>query len=115
MNQQKKRILILGGGFAGMYAALELDKTLARRDDCIVTMIDRQNFFLFTPMLHEVAASDLDITSIVNPTRELLKHTTFLQGDVTEIDLKTKTVKVGHCGGREQHAGQHREECRLRG
>jgi NADH dehydrogenase len=102
MNKEsKKRVLILGGGFAGMYAALELDKTLARRDDVIVTLIDRQNFFLFTPMLHEVAASDLDITSIVNPTRELLKHITFLQGDVTQIDLNTKSVKVAHCGGRE--------------
>ncbi|HEY9777112.1 MAG TPA: NAD(P)/FAD-dependent oxidoreductase [Planktothrix sp.] len=97
----KKRVLIVGGGFAGMYAALELDKRLARRADVSVTMVDRQNFFLFTPMLHEVAASDLDITSIVNPMRELLKHVTFLQGDVTQIDLASRRVVLQHCGGTE--------------
>ena len=49
-----RRILILGGGFGGIYAALELEKVLARREDLEVTLITRDNFFLFTPMLHEV-------------------------------------------------------------
>ena len=62
-----KRIVILGGGFAGLYAAMELEKTLARDPEVEITLVNRENFFLFTPMLHEVAASDLDITAIVNP------------------------------------------------
>jgi len=99
----KKRVLVLGGGFAGIYAAMELDKTLARQTDITVTLIDRQNFFLFTPMLHEVAASDLDITSIVNPIRQLLNRTTFLQGMVTAVDLDKKQVTFTHCGGCEEN------------
>ena len=65
----KKRIVILGGGFAGLYVALELEKELARSNDFEFTLINRDNFFVFTPMLHEVAASDLDLTTIVNPVR----------------------------------------------
>ena len=71
---KKNRVLILGGGFGGLYAALEFEK---RRDpDFEVTLISQENFFLFTPMLHEVAASDLDLTHIVNPIRKILRHVT---------------------------------------
>jgi NADH:ubiquinone reductase (H+-translocating) len=69
---QKTRILILGGGFAGLYAAIRLEATLARSPDVEITLINRDNFFLFTPMLHEVAASDLDLSNIVSPVRQLL-------------------------------------------
>ncbi len=54
----KTRVLIAGGGFAGLYAAKYFDKTLARGSDVEVTLISRENFILFTPMLHEVAAGD---------------------------------------------------------
>ena len=75
MIQQKKiKILILGGGFGGIYTALELEKRLARRPEVELTLVNRDNFFLFTPMLHEVAASDLDPTDIVNPIRKLLRR-----------------------------------------
>ena len=70
-----KRIVILGGGFGGVYAALHLEKLLARKRDVEVCLISRDNFFLFTPMLHEIAASDLEITNIVNPLRKLLRRT----------------------------------------
>jgi len=77
----KKQIVILGGGFAGLYTALEFERTLARDDSFEVTLVNHDNFFLFTPMLHEVAASDLDITHIVNPIRKLLRRVRFFQGD----------------------------------
>jgi NADH dehydrogenase len=66
-NKTPKRILIVGGGFAGLTVAMELESKLARDPSVEVTLINRENFFLFTPMLHEVAASDLDLTTIVNP------------------------------------------------
>lgn len=53
------KIVIAGGGFAGLSAAMHLDKTLARRVDIEVTLISRENFILFTPMLHEVVGGDL--------------------------------------------------------
>lgn len=92
----KTKIVILGGGFAGLHAAMHLDNTLARDPDVEITLINRDNFFLFTPMLHEVAASDLDLTNIVNPVRQLLRRVSFFAGEVESIDLEGKQVKVSH-------------------
>jgi len=95
----KTRILILGGGFGGVYAALEFEKR--REANFEVTLISQENFFLFTPMLHEVAASDLDLTHIVNPIRKLLRHVRFFEGDVQSIDLASRRVVISH--GFDQH------------
>src|SRR5215470_407808 len=92
----RKKIVIAGGGFGGFYAALELDRWLFRFPDVDVTLVNRDNFFLFTPMLHEVAASDLDITNIVNPVRKLLSRVEFFDGDVETIDLEKRIVRVSH-------------------
>ena len=67
-----KRIVILGAGFAGLYAALEFERRAARDPGVEVLLIDPQNFLLFTPMLHEVASGALDPSSIVVPIREAL-------------------------------------------
>lgn len=101
MSIGKPRVLILGGGFGGMYAALEFERALARGADLDVTLVNHNNFFLFTPMLHEVAASDLDITNIVSPVRRLLRRVTFFHGDIESIDLMNKRVGVSH--GHEEH------------
>src|SRR4051794_2132669 len=66
-----------------------------------ITLVSRDNFFLFTPMLHEVAASDLDITHIVSPLRTLLKRTQIFIGDVDAVDLERRRVDVSH--GFERH------------
>ena len=50
----KTHVLILGGGFGGLYAALHLDKTIARDQDIEVTLVSRDNYSLFTPMLSEL-------------------------------------------------------------
>ena len=92
----KKRIIILGGGFGGVYAAIHLEKLLARVDAVEICLISHDNFFLFTPMLHEIAASDLEITNIVNPLRKLLRKVEVLVGDVNEIDLPNKRVLISH-------------------
>ena len=97
----RKQVLILGGG---LYTALGLEKTLARESHVRVTLINRENHSLFTPMLHEVAASDLDTTHIVNPLRKLLRHVQFFNGEVTNIDLPSKQVTAVH--GPERHAHQ---------
>ncbi|NOT23261.1 MAG: NAD(P)/FAD-dependent oxidoreductase [Nitrospiraceae bacterium] len=101
MADRKPRILILGGGFGGMYVALEFERALAQGADLDVTLVNRDNFFLFTPMLHEVAASDLDITNIVSPVRKLLRRVTFFHGAVESIDLINKRVGLSH--GHEEH------------
>jgi NADH:ubiquinone reductase (H+-translocating) len=98
-KSRAKRVLILGGGFGGIYAALEFEK---RQDpDFEVTLISQDNFFLFTPMLHEVAASDLDLTHIVNPIRKMLRYVHFFEGEVRSFDVVKHEVVVSH--GSDQH------------
>jgi NADH dehydrogenase len=98
----RRRVVILGGGFGGLYAALRLGKTLAREPEVEILLVNRENFFLFTPMLHEVAASDLDLTHIVNPVRKLPKREEFFDGDVDAMDLPGRKVVISH--GAEHHA-----------
>jgi NADH dehydrogenase len=100
--KQKSKILILGGGFAGVEVARELEKILSP-DEAEIKLVSRDNFVLFTPMLHEVAASDLDITTIVNPIRKMVRRTEFMAADVTTIDLDSKRVTVAHGFDRHTH------------
>src|SRR5207247_5121642 len=90
---KKTSVVIAGGGFAGLSAAMYLDKTLARRDDVDVTLISRENFILFTPMLHEVAGGDLYPADIVNPIRRILRHVKFVEAEVQAIDLSARRVR----------------------
>jgi NADH dehydrogenase len=99
----RKRILVLGGGFVGVAAAMELERRLAH-DRVEIRLVNRDNFFLFTPMLHEVAASDLDLTTIVNPVRKLLRKVQFFAGEVEQIDIAQKRVVVSHGFDHHQHA-----------
>jgi NADH dehydrogenase len=93
---RKTRILVLGGGFAGVYAARHLERLLGSDPSVELTLVSRDNFFLFTPMLHEVAASDLDITHIVSPLRQLLRRTAIIVGDVEAIDPVARRVTITH-------------------
>src|SRR6185436_16522597 len=92
----KKRILILGGGFAGAYTALHLEKQLASAPDVEIVLVSRENFVLFTPMLHEVAGADVAVTDIVQPLRKMLRHTRVAIADVEAIDLAKRQVRIRH-------------------
>ena len=96
------RVLVLGGGFGGVYTALHLERLTRSRSDVEITLVSHDNFFLFTPMLHEVAACDVDITHIVSPLRTLLHRTNIFIGDVDAIDLERCAVAVSH--GFERHS-----------
>jgi NADH dehydrogenase len=101
MTQAPVRVVILGGGFGGLYTALELEKRLKTVSNVDITLVNRDNYILFTPMLHEVAASDLDITHIVNPVRKMLNRVRFFHGHIEAVDLEARTVEV--CHGDEGH------------
>jgi NADH dehydrogenase len=86
------RIVIVGGGFAGVHAAMYFDKALAHRSDIDVVLISRENFILFTPMLHEVAAGDLYPGDIITPLRRILRRVNVVEGEVQSIDLSARRV-----------------------
>ena len=93
-----QRILILGGGFAGAYTALHLEKRLRGASGVEITLVAKENFVLFTPMLHEVAGSEVEVTNIVQPLRKMLRHTRVVIADVKAIDLVKKQARVHHSG-----------------
>ncbi|HET6342891.1 MAG TPA: NAD(P)/FAD-dependent oxidoreductase [Gemmatimonadota bacterium] len=97
------RVVILGGGFGGLYAARHLERQAHAGVSLDITLVSRDNFLLFTPMLHEVAASDLDVTHIVNPLRKLIRECKLVVGEVEEIDLEERRVAVSHAGGSHRH------------
>lgn len=80
----------MGGGFAGIYCA----KTLLKHKDVQVTLVNPTNYFLFVPMLHEVAGGSLSIKNIAETIREILfgRNFSFVQGTVCSIDLKKKVA-----------------------
>ena len=99
---KKTRIVIAGGGFAGLYAAIHFEKRLARHADVEVTLISRENFILFTPMLHEVAAGDLYPGDIVNPLRRILRHVKVVTAELQAVDLNARRLRcIGGLAKRE--------------
>jgi NADH:quinone reductase (non-electrogenic) len=97
------RIVIAGGGFGGLSVARELERQLRPDDAVEITLVNRENYFLFTPMLHEVAASDLDLATIVNPLRKLVRRTSVFTGTVDGVDTTHRVVHVSHADGSHAH------------
>ena len=102
-SKQPSRVVILGGGFGGLAVARELERRLGNDNSVQITLVNRENYFLFTPMLHEVAASDLDLSTIVNPLRKMLRRTSLFTGLAESIDTAARIVHVTHANGAHAH------------
>jgi NADH dehydrogenase len=87
-----KRIVILGGGFAGMKTAECLEKELREDPAVSISLISETNALLFTPMLAEVAGSSLEPSHISTPLRTTLHRTEFVRGRVASVDLENRRV-----------------------
>lgn len=89
-------ILIIGGGFGGVYAAKQLLHHFKHVKDIAITLISKTNYFLFIPMLHEVATGGLCGHDLTEPFREIIssKNFHFLKDTILSIDLNKKTVKT---------------------
>jgi len=90
-GSDRARVIVIGGGFAGLSAARKLRKT-----DAAITLIDRHNYHLFQPLLYQVATAALSPADIAQPIRRIFRkdeNVTVLLGEVTEIDLDNRVVR----------------------
>src|SRR5438128_2739462 len=90
--KSRKRIVILGGGFGGVYLAQCLEKALGKHDDFEITLVNKENYFVFQPMLAEVISGSIGITDTVTPIRQLLPRTDLHVREIESIDLKNRTI-----------------------
>ncbi len=97
-----KRILILGGGFAGIKILQQLQKEFQDNIDIDITIVSRDNFFLFTPMLPEVAASAIETRHILTPIRSFCKRARFYEANIDSINLEAKEVAIRYNIGKKQ-------------
>src|SRR5204862_5772009 len=84
------RVVIVGGGFGGLYAARRLNKAPVQ-----VTLVDRRNFHLFQPLLYQVATGQLSPANIAAPLRAVLsrqRNTRVLLAEVTGLDTARRAV-----------------------
>lgn len=91
-KQSLHHVVIIGGGFGGLYAAKSLAQAPVK-----VTLIDKQNFHVFQPLLYQVATGGLSPSNISSPLRAVLKHnknTEVLMGEVTQIEPERQIVKL---------------------
>ena len=93
MTLDKPRVLIIGAGFGGLWAAKTLHRTPVE-----VTLIDRNNYHTFFPLLYQVGTAELAPDNIAKPVRSILRkirNASFLLADVSGVDLESKSVCVG--------------------
>jgi NADH dehydrogenase len=96
-SASRHRVLVVGGGFAGLYAA----KSLSKDDRIDLTLVDRRNFHLFQPLLYQVATGALSPGEIAQPLRSIFrrrKHTTVLLGEAVGIDVDAREVRMSDGG-----------------
>ena len=89
-----KRILVLGGGFAGVECCLKLESYFGNNSGIEITLVSEDNFILFTPMLPQVASGTIETRHIVTPIRTLIKKIKFYEGKIKYVDPHGKSVAL---------------------
>lgn len=90
------RIVILGGGFGGVYTARHLEQQLRSDSDVQITLVSRENYFLMTPLLFEAGSGVLDPRHAVTPIRRMIDRAQFDQVEIEKVDLDTNVVSIRH-------------------
>ncbi|MDO8574923.1 MAG: NAD(P)/FAD-dependent oxidoreductase [bacterium] len=97
ISQKSKKIVILGAGFGGLFALKSIYRHVKNWREFDISIIDRNNYFVFTPLLHEVATGGVDPADIVFPIRDLAKgRTEHIEAEVLSVDLLKKSVITNH-------------------
>ena len=89
-----RRIIIIGGGFAGVGCTRKLEKYFKNNSDIEIVLISEDNFLLFTPMLPQVASGTIETRHIIMPIRTITKKALFYEGRVKNIDPYGKTIDL---------------------
>jgi NADH dehydrogenase len=93
-TDRKTRVVIVGGGFAGVFTARALEEQLLERDDVEVLLVSRENYFVFQPMLPEIISGSIGLLDTVSPLRRLLPRTAVHVREVEAIDLDKRMVRL---------------------
>jgi NADH dehydrogenase len=92
MGTRRTRILILGGGFGGVYTAMELERLLGADPDIEVGLVSKENYLVFQPMLPEVISGSIGLTDTIAPIRRLCPRTNLYTRTIESIDLTRRRV-----------------------
>ncbi len=106
MMSQPTRILILGGGFGGVYTALTLEKLLKaeiRHGEVELGLVSRENYIVFQPMLPEVISGSIGVLDVITPIRRLCPNTNLYTRTIESIDLEHRSVQSTAGFGSRQH------------
>ena len=94
MARNKKRIVVLGGGFAGLECTRKLESHFRNDPEIEIILVSEDNFLLFTPMLPQVASGMIETRHIVMPIRTLVEKAVFYESSVKNIDPHGKIVTL---------------------
>jgi len=100
-DQPVTRIVIAGGGIGGVTAARQFDRLLRGRQDVEVLLVNRDNFFVLSPLLFEACSGVLELRHCAAPIRPCLRHVRFMEGTIQRIDVDRRIVQVVGPGGTE--------------
>src|ERR1700741_98152 len=97
MTDTKKRVLILGGGFGGVYVAVHLGKLLSKkeREEIEIALVNRENYIVFQPLLPEVISGSVELNHVIAPIRRMTPLTRLYTRDIESIDPVARTVTLG--------------------
>jgi NADH dehydrogenase len=104
----RKRVVIVGGGFGGAYCARELEGS-SSHDSLEVVLIDRRNYLVFYPLLAEAGTGNLEPRHVVVPIRSFLRSTRFIMGEVRDISLDAQrlTYRIAATGEQRELGYDH--------
>lgn len=94
MHSNVRRIVILGGGFGGVYTARALEKLLRKDPAVEVVLISKENYFTFQPMLAEVISGEIGLLDTISPLHRLLPRTKIYIREIESVDLERKVVRL---------------------
>ncbi|MBM3191779.1 MAG: NAD(P)/FAD-dependent oxidoreductase, partial [Chlamydiae bacterium] len=81
-SSKKQRIVILGAGFGGVYTAMHLEKFLHKKDNVEIVLVNKENYFVYQPMLAEVVGGAVGLIDTVSSLRKLLPKTTLFVREI---------------------------------